>query len=55
MKKKPETARDKWKKRWFIGTPFGGNDVPVNPEQMVGMDDVPMVGMDGEPIISMGQ
>lgn len=49
MKKKPETARDKWKKRWFIGTPRGGNNLA-----MAGMDGEPMEGMDGEPLIPMG-
>ena len=49
---KRETARDKWKKRWYIGTPFGGSTVPA--ETLVGMDGEPIVGMDGEPLIPMG-
>lgn len=46
--KKPETRREKWKKRWYIGTPQGGSVLSLQ-----GMDGERMVGMDGETLKPM--
>lgn len=47
--KKPESKRDIWKKRWYIGTPNGGGNTAV----ILGMDGQIMLGMDGQPIKPM--
>ena len=45
MKKKPETDRDKWMKRWFLGTPTGGGVSEIN--AMKFMDKSTFHSMDG--------
>lgn len=51
MAVKVKSDREKWKEKWYVGTPFGGGVSEINPDaRLTGMDGTPLQGMDGTPL-----